>query len=199
MVASTKPESVRNAMKRFKTMNRLEEKYRSEVIPKLQERLGRKNALALPRIQKVVLNAGLGKSIHDPAYIDAAATVLARMTGQQPVKTTAKKSISNFKIKKGMVVGAKVTLRGKRMYDFLDKLIHVALPRVRDFRGIPKTAFDGAGNYSIGFPEHIVFPEISSDEVEKIVGLEVNIVTTAKNNEEGTALLELLGFPFSKE
>lgn len=179
-------------------MNRLQEKYRKEALPKLAEALGRTNPHSLPRIEKVILNAGLGKSIQDPTYIDTAVDVVARISGQRPVKTLAKKSISNFKIRKGMVVGAKVTLRGDQMYAFLDKLVNVALPRVRDFRGLPRNAFDGSGNYSIGFKEHIVFPEISSDEVEKIVGLEVNIVTTAKSDDEGRKLLELLGFPFEK-
>ncbi len=180
-------------------MSRLYTTYRTVVIPKLRENLGEANTNALPRIEKVVLNTGLSKSIHDPAYTEKAIGVLARITGQQPVKTNAKKSISNFKIKKGMVVGAKVTLRGARMYDFLDKLVNVALPRVRDFRGLPRDAFDGKGNYSLGFGEHIVFPEISSDEVETIVGLEVNIVTNAQSDEQGRLLLELLGFPFEKE
>src|SRR3989339_18694 len=180
-------------------MNRLEEKYTKEVLPKLQEQLGVKNRHAVPRIEKIVLNAGLGKSIQEQQYVDTAVDVLARISSQRPVKTLAKKSISNFKIKQGMVVGAKVTLRGERMFAFLDKLIHVALPRVRDFRGVSNTAFDGQGNYSLGFSEHIVFPEISSDEIERIIGLEVNIITTAKTDNEGRLLLQLLGFPFEKQ
>ncbi|MBI2411471.1 MAG: 50S ribosomal protein L5 [Candidatus Kerfeldbacteria bacterium] len=180
-------------------MNRLEEKYQKEVLPKLKEQLGIVNVHAVPRIQKIVVNAGLGKSIQDSDFVEAAVSVLSRITGQQPVKTLAKKSISNFKIRKGMVVGAKVTLRGERMYAFLDKLINVALPRVRDFRGIPRTGFDGKGNYSLGFNEHIVFPEIASDEIEKIVGMEINVVTSAQNDEHGRALLTLIGFPFEKE
>lgn len=179
-------------------MNRLQEKYTKEIVPKLKEALGVKNALAVPRIEKVVVNAGLGKGLQDSSYIDTAVNTLARITGQQAQKTKARKSISNFKIREGMVVGAKVTLRGERMYAFLDKLINVALPRVRDFRGLSRKAFDGHGNYSIGFREHIVFPEISSDEVEQIVGLEINIVTTAEKNEEGLKLLELFGIPFEK-
>jgi len=180
-------------------MNRLEEQYRSVVLPKLREQIGEKNPNALPRLEKVVLNAGLSKAIQDPAYTEKAVAVLTRITGQVPVKTAAKKSISNFKIRKGMIVGAKVTLRGDRMYDFLDKLINVALPRVRDFRGIPAKAFDGKGNYSLGFPEHMVFPEISSDEIENIIGLEINIVTNAKTDDRGRALLTLMGFPFEKQ
>ncbi len=180
-------------------MNRLQELYKSKAIPALQKQYGFTNALAVPRIEKVVLNAGLSKGIQDPTYIEAAVNVLARITGQQPVKTLARKSISNFKIRQGMVVGAKVTLRGEQMYAFLDKLINVALPRVRDFGGLSRNAFDGQGNYSIGFKEHIVFPEISSDEVEKIVGLEVNVVTTAQNDDQARTVLEQLGFPFEKK
>lgn len=175
----------------------IQERYK-EIVPELKKATGRDNVNAIPRIQKVVINAGLGRAINDPSYIEAAVSVLQRISGQQPVKTKAKKSISNFKIKQGMVVGAKVTLRGQRMYDFLNKLIIVALPRVRDFRGIDRDGFDGHGNYSLGFPEHIVFPEISTDEIEKIVGLEINIVTSAKNDAEGLMLLEKLGFPFKK-
>lgn len=180
-------------------MNRLQEKYTKEVLPKLKEQFGITNTLACPRIEKIVINAGLGKSVEgDSSYIDAAVDVLARITGQKPVKTLARKSISNFKIREGMVVGTKVTLRGEQMYAFLDKLINVALPRVRDFRGLSNKSFDGKGNYSIGFNEHIVFPEISSDEVEKIVGLEINIVTTATTDEHGRALLKDMGIPFAK-
>lgn len=179
-------------------MNRLRQKYLNEVRPKMVEEFKYKNVLAVPKMEKVIINAGVGKSIMDSNYTAVASDVLQRVSGQKPVPTLAKKSISNFKIRKGMVVGIKITLRGERMYAFIDKLINVALPRVRDFRGLPRKAFDGQGNYSIGFNEHIVFPEISSDEVEKIVGLEVNIVTTAKNNQEGERLLELFGFPFQK-
>lgn len=175
----------------------IQERYK-EIVPELIQATGRKNVNAVPRIEKVVINAGLGRSINDPSYIEAAVSVLQRISGQQPVKTKAKKSISNFKVRKGMVVGAKVTLRGKRMYDFLNKLVTVALPRVRDFRGISTEGFDGRGNYSLGFPEHIVFPEISTDEIEKIVGLEINIVTSAHTDAEGRLLLEKLGFPFKK-
>jgi large subunit ribosomal protein L5 len=179
-------------------MNRLQEKYTREIAPELMKELNISNTMAVPRIEKVIVNAGLGKSIQDNDYIEIATNVLARITGQKPVKTLAKQSISNFKIREGMVVGAKVTLRGENMYAFLDKLINVALPRVRDFRGLKAGAFDGRGNYSIGFPEHIVFPEIASDEVEKIVGLEINVVTTAQDDESGRALLKMIGFPFEK-
>lgn len=179
-------------------MNRLQEKYEKEIRTKLGEMLGVSNASAIPGVDKIVLNAGLSKSIQDSSYIDAAVEVLAKITGQSPVKTLARKSISNFKIREGMVVGVKVTLRGEQMYAFLDKLLNVALPRVRDFRGISRKSFDGQGNYSLGFKEHIVFPEISSDDVEQLVGLEINVVTTAESNEHGMALLEQLGFPFEK-
>lgn len=178
-------------------MKMIQERYK-EILPELMETTGRKNMNAVPRIEKVVINAGLGKSIQDPTYVDSAVSVIARISGQQPIKTKAKKSISNFKIRKGMIVGAKVTLRGKRMYDFLNKMITIALPRVRDFQGIERNGFDGRGNYSLGFPEHIVFPEISTDEIEKIVGLEINVVTSARTDAEGRMLLEKLGFPFKK-
>ncbi len=179
-------------------MNRLQEKYSKEIAVQLKTELGITNIMAVPKIDKIVVNAGLSKGLQDSSYIDAAVDTLARITGQQPQKTKARKSISNFKVREGMVVGAKVTLRGERMYAFLDKLMNVALPRVRDFRGLSRKAFDGQGNYSIGFKEHIVFPEISSDEVEQLVGLEVNIVTTATSDEAGEKLLQLMGFPFEK-
>ncbi len=179
-------------------MNRLHTLYRESIVPALQDSLGISNRLALPRLQKIVVNAGLSKSISDSGYTDVAVDVLARITGQQPVKTKAKQSISNFKVREGMVVGAKVTLRGELMYAFLDKLISVALPRVRDFRGLSRKAFDGHGNYSIGFPEHVMFPEISSDEIDSLVGFEINIVTSATTDDQARTLLELFGFPFEK-
>ncbi len=179
-------------------MNRLAEKYKKEVAPALVEQFGIKNTMSVPKIEKIVINAGLGKSIEDSSYVDAALEVMRRITGQQPVKTLARKSISNFKIREGMVVGAKVTLRGEQMYAFLDKLINITMARVRDFRGLSRGAFDGKGNYSIGFREHIVFPEISADDVEKIIGLEVNIVTSTFDDKQGEALLEKMGFPFEK-
>lgn len=180
-------------------MNNLKEKYEKEVVPELQKLLGRKNKLSLPRLEKVVINMGLGRAIREPKFIDVALSTLTRISGQKPVFTKAKKSISNFKIKKGMTVGAMVTLRGKRMYDFVEKLIRVTFPRVRDFRGIPTKTANEQGNLSIGFKEHLVFPEIKSDEVETIHGLEINIATTAKTKEEGIILLKLLGFPFQEK
>lgn len=183
---------------RIKVMNNLQEKYRNEIVPKLKEKLGYKNNLAIPKIDKIIINAGLGRGLKDPTFIDTVESTLTRITGQKPVKTKAKKSISNFKIREGMVIGMKVTLRGKRMYDFIDKLINITLPRVRDFRGLDKKTIDKNGNLTIGFKEHIAFPEIGSDEVEKLHGLEVIINTSAKNKEEGIQLLETFGFPFKK-
>ena len=175
---------------------RLLQLYRTKVVPALEAELQVKNPHAVPAVTKVVLNAGFGDSVKDPKLQEAVVSTLTRISGQKPVLTKAKKSISAFKIRQGMVIGAKVTLRGTRMYEFLDKLINVALPRVRDFRGIPPQAFDKQGNYTLGFKEHLSFPEIRSDEVEKIHGLEVVMATTAKDAAAGRALLQALGFPF---
>lgn len=175
---------------------RLLQRYRTKVVPALEAELHVQNPHAVPAITKIVLNAGFGDSVKDPKLQEAVVSTLTRITGQKPVLTKAKKSISAFKIRQGMVIGAKVTLRGTRMYEFLDKLINVALPRVRDFRGIPPHAFDKQGNYTLGFKEHLAFPEIRSDEVEKIHGLEVVMATTAKDAIAGRALLHALGFPF---
>ena len=173
--------------------------YKTDAVPVMMKERGYANRLAVPKISKVVLNIGLSKALQDKKYIDIAVSTLTRITGQKPVLTKAKKSISNFKIREGMVVGAMVTLRGERMYDFLEKLINVAFARIRDFHGLdPKKGFDKNGNYTVGFREHIVFPEIGSDEVEHIHGLEVTINTTAKNRDEAFHLLHLLGFPFKK-
>lgn len=180
-------------------MNRLKEKFFKEIVPQLQKELNLKNKLAVPRMEKVALNVGMGKTIQDPQLKDVIIKTLSRITGQKPVITLAKKSISNFKIRQGMAIGAKVTLRGERMYEFVDKLINVALPRVRDFRGIPTKSVDQFGNLNIGFPEYIVFPEIKSDEVEKLHGLEVTIVTTAKNKDSGIKLFEKIGIPLKKK
>lgn len=180
-------------------MNRLKEKFFKEIVPQLQKELNLKNKLAVPRIEKVSLNVGMGKIIQDPQLKDTVIKTLSRITGQKPVITLAKKSISNFKIRQGMAIGAKVTLRGERMYEFIDKLINVALPRVRDFRGIPVKSVDQFGNLNIGFPEYIVFPEIKSDEVEKLHGLEVTIVTTTKKRDLGIKLFEKIGIPLKKK
>jgi len=175
---------------------RLLTRYRTKVIPALEVALHRKNPHAVPAVTKIVVNAGSGNGVKDAKLQEAVVSTLTRITGQKPVLTRAKKSISAFKIRQGMTIGAKVTLRGTRMYEFLDKLINVALPRVRDFRGLPPGGFDGQGNYTLGFKEHLAFPEIRSDEVEKIHGLEVVLATTAGNPKAGRALLEQLGFPF---
>ncbi len=173
--------------------------YKSTVVPALQKEFGYANPHAVPTVRQVTVNVGLGKGLKDAKYLETAESTLRRITGQQPVKTKSRLSISNFKIRKGMVVGMKVTLRGKRMWDFLEKTIKVTLPRVRDFRGVSPNAFDESGNYSLGFAEHIAFPEIRSDEVEVIHGLQVTVGTTATSTEEGRSLLKHLGFPFRDE
>lgn len=158
-----------------------------------------KSYLSVPRLLKVTLNVGLGAGIKEAKYLEAAEKTLTRITGQRPVKTRARLSISNFKIRKGMVIGMKVTLRGKRMWDFLDKLVHITFPRVRDFRGLSLDGFDGQGNYSLGFREHMAFPEIRPDEIETVHGLQITVSTTADSKEEGKSLLTALGFPFKEE
>jgi len=175
-----------------------QEKFKKKIIPELKKQFGLKNDLEVPRIEKVVLNVGLGKSLKDASFLDNVESTLMRITGQKPIKTKAKKSISNFKIRKGMVIGMKVTLRGQRMFDFLEKLVDVVLPRVRDFRGLTAKAIDQGGNLNIGIKEHLAFPEIKADEIEKLHGLEIAVVTTAKNREEGRALLTAFGFPFKE-
>lgn len=179
--------------------NRLKQLYLSKVVPALTKEFSYSSPMAVPRLVKVTVNVGLGKALTEPKLTDVATKTLLRITGQKPVPRQARKSISNFKIREGMVIGLQVTLRGPRMYEFMDKLINVTLARVRDFRGISDKIFDGKGNLTIGFKEHLVFPEIKSDEVESIHGLEVSITTSAKNNAEGKRLLELLGLPFAKE
>ncbi len=177
---------------------RLKEQYNKEILPALKKQFGYKNNLAAPKVEKVVVNVGTGQGLKDAKFNDAVEDTLTRITGQKPVRTVAKKSISNFKIREGLVVGQSVTLRGPRMYEFLDKLINATLPRVRDFRGLDPKSVDPQGNLNIGLKEHIAFPEIKSDEVEKIHGLQVAVVTTAKTRTEGLELLKLLGFPFHK-
>jgi len=159
---------------------------------------GYKNPMEVPRIRKVVLNIGLGEALQNPRALEAASADLAAITGQKPVTTRARKSIAGFKVRKGMPIGLMVTLRGDRMWDFLDRLMNVALPRVRDFRGVPRHAFDGRGNYSLGIREQVVFPEIEYGAVDRLRGLQVSIVTTARTDEEGMKLLELLGMPFAR-
>lgn len=165
----------------------------------MRKKFGYQNSLAIPKVEKVVVSAGLSQGLGDPKFLDVVEDTLKKVTGQKPVKTKAKKSISNFKIRKGMPVGIMVTLRGGRMYDFIDKLINITLPRVRDFRGLSSKFLDQTGNLSIGFRENICFPELKSEEIEKIHGLQVTVKTTAKNREQGLELLKLLGFPFQKE
>lgn len=176
----------------------LKQKYQKEVIPKMKDKFGYKNDLAVPKIEKITVNVGLTRSIteKDPTYIDLVKDTLTKITGQRPVETLSKKSIAGFKIRRGLTVGLMVTLRGRRMYDFLEKLINVVLPRTRDFRGIQLKAVDQFGNLSIGIKEHLVFPEIDPQKVTKIHGLQVTITTTAKNREKGIELLRLLGIPF---
>lgn len=178
--------------------SRLYKKYQDKVVPAMQEEFGYKNYLAVPKIDKVNINVGINARTGDKSFIENAENTITRITGQKPAQAKARKAISAFKVRDGMVVGVKVTLRGQRMYDFLDKLINIAIPRIRDFRGLSQKSVDQKGNLTIGFKEHNVFPEIKSDEVEKIHGLEVTISNTAKDYEKGLRLLDLLGFPFKK-
>jgi large subunit ribosomal protein L5 len=178
--------------------SRLEEKYLTELAPQLKARLGYDNIMKLPRLRKIVLSIGLGEAVQEPKALEAVEKDLTTISGQHPVTTRAKKSISAFKLRAGMPVGMMVTLRGKRMYDFFDKLVNVVLPRFRDFRGVSRDSFDGRGNYSLGMKEQIVFPEIDYDKVERIRGLEVTVVTTATNDDEARTLLELMGMPFRR-
>ena len=178
--------------------SRLEERYLTEVAPQLKARLGYNNIMRMPKLEKIVLSIGLGEATQDSKALEVAEKDLATVSGQRPVTTRAKKSIAAFKLRAGMPIGMMVTLRGKRMYDFFDKLVNVVLPRFRDFRGVSRDSFDGQGNYSLGIKEQIVFPEIDYDEVVKIRGLAVSIVTTAKNDNEARDLLELMGMPFRR-
>jgi len=175
---------------------RLREKYRSEVIPALMRDQGYTNVLQVPRLEKIVLNMGLGEAVQNPKLIDVAVEEMTAIAGQKPVVTKAKKAISNFKLREKMPIGVMVTLRGERMYEFLDRFVSAALPRVRDFKGIPDRAFDGRGNYSLGLREQVIFPEINLDKVDKIKGLTVTICTSARSDAEGKALLRALGMPF---
>ena len=180
-------------------MPQIKEKFRKEVIPGMMKEFGYKNIMQVPRLEKIVLNIGLGEATTNAKALEAAEKDLATIAGQHPVTTRAKVSISVFKIRKGMPIGLKVTLRGKRMYDFYDKLVNVVLPRIREFQGVPRDSFDGTGNYSLGLREQIPFPEIEYDKIDKVRGLEISIITTAPSDEEARKLLELLGMPFSKE
>lgn len=178
-------------------MTRLKEKYTNEVAKAMMEKFGYKNVMEIPKVEKVVLNMGVGEAVGNPKVLDAAVNDMAQIAGQKPVVTRAKKSIAAFKIREGMPIGAKVTLRGERMYQFLDKFINISLPRVRDFRGVSPRSFDGRGNYTMGVKEQLIFPEIDYDKVDKIRGKDIIIVTTAKTDEEARELLRLMGMPFS--
>lgn len=178
--------------------SRLLEKYRNEVIPALTESFGYRNVMEVPKLNKIVLNIGLGSSKDNPKAVESAVKEIETITGQAPVVTKAKKSIANFKLREDMSIGVKVTLRGQKMYDFLDKLVSISLPRVRDFRGVSSSAFDGRGNYSLGIKEQLIFPEIEYDMVDQIRGMDIVIVTTANTDEESKKFLELMGMPFKK-
>ena len=177
-------------------MERLKEKYTKEVVPALMEKFGYKNIMQVPKLEKIVLNMGVGEAVGNPKVLDSAVSDLTLIAGQKPILTRAKKSLAAFKLREGMPIGAKVTLRGERMYQFLDKFMNVALPRVRDFRGISGRSFDGRGNYNVGVKEQIIFPEIEYDKVDALRGLNISITTTAKTDEECKALLAGFRFPF---
>lgn len=177
-------------------MTRLEEFYRNQIAGELVKKFNYSTVMQVPRIEKVVVNLGLGEAVQNPKVIDSAVADVILITGQKPVVTRAKKSIAQFRVREGMPIGVKVTLRGQRMYHFMDKLMNVALPRVRDFRGVSPRAFDGRGNYTLGLREQLIFPEIDYDKVDKVRGMEVVVVTTAKSDEEARALLTLMGMPF---
>jgi len=177
---------------------RLKEKYVNEVVPALKEQLQLANVNEVPRLEKIVVNMGVGAAVQDAKQLDSAMEDLRIITGQQPMVTRAKKSIAGFKIRQGMPIGAKVTLRGDRMWEFLDRLITAAIPRVRDFRGLPANSFDGRGNYSMGVTEQLIFPEIDYDKVDRVRGMDITVVTTAKTDEGAKALLDAFGFPFKR-
>jgi large subunit ribosomal protein L5 len=177
-------------------MARLKETYKETIIPELMKQLGYKNIMQVPKLEKIVVNMGLGEAVQDAKVLDHAVEELMSITGQRPVITKAKKSISNFKLRAGMQIGCKVTIRKEAMYEFFDRLVNVALPRIRDFRGVSDKGFDGRGNYSLGIREQIIFPEINYDKIYKTMGMGIVIVTTAETDEEGKALLKLLGMPF---
>jgi large subunit ribosomal protein L5 len=178
---------------------RLKERYRAEIAPELMREFQYGNVMQVPRVQKITVNIGLGEARENARAVESATAEVATITGQKPLVTKAKKAIANFKIRENMPVGVAVTLRGDRMYEFLDRLLNAALPRIRDFHGVPAKAFDGRGNFSLGVREQLIFPEIDYDKVDKIRGMQINIITTARTDEEGKRLLEMLGMPFSKE
>jgi large subunit ribosomal protein L5 len=179
-------------------MNRLKEKYQKEITPALMSKFSYKSVMQAPKLEKIVINMGVGDAVSNSKALDVAVEELAQITGQKPVVTKAKKSIAGFRLREGMPIGAKVTLRGERMYHFLDKLFNISLPRVRDFRGVSNKAFDGRGNYTLGLKEQLIFPEIEYDKVDKVRGMDIVIVTTAKTDEESRELLTQMGMPFTK-
>ncbi|MBO8136873.1 MAG: 50S ribosomal protein L5 [Desulfotomaculum sp.] len=179
-------------------MPRLKDKYQNEVIKALMDKFGYKNIMEVPKLEKVTINIGLGEAVQNPKAVDSAIEDLMTISGQRPVVTRAKKSIAGFKLRAGMPIGVKVTLRGNRMWEFVDKLFTIALPRVRDFRGVSPAAFDGRGNYTLGIKEQLIFPEVEYDKIDKVRGMDINFVTTAKTDEEARELLRLLGMPFKK-
>jgi large subunit ribosomal protein L5 len=180
-------------------MNRMQEQYNKEIVPALRKAFDFKNIMQVPRIQKVVVNIGMGEALDNPKALESAVADLVIITGQKPVMNKARKSIANFKLREGRLIGTKVTLRGDRMWSFLDRLLNTALPRVRDFRGVSANAFDGRGNYTLGLRDQLIFPEIEYDKIDKLRGMEVTIVTTAKDDDQARILLQLLGMPFSKK
>jgi large subunit ribosomal protein L5 len=179
-------------------MARLKETYKDQVVPALMEKFQYESIMQAPKVEKIIINMGVGEAKENQKFLDNAVEEMTQIAGQKPVVTKARKSISNFKLREGMAVGCKVTLRGEHMYEFLDKLVNVALPRVRDFRGVSKTAFDGRGNYALGIKDQLIFPEINYDKIDKIRGMDIIITTTANTDEEARELLKLLGMPFSK-
>ncbi len=180
-------------------MNRMQEKYKEEVVPALRKAFDLQNIMQVPRVDKVVVNIGMGEAMDNPKSLEAAVSDLTTIVGQKPVMTKARKSIANFKLREGRLIGTKVTLRGDRMWAFLDRLLNTALPRVRDFRGVSANSFDGRGNYTLGIRDQLIFPEIEYDKIDKLRGMEVTIVTTAKDDDQARVMLQLLGMPFSKK
>ncbi len=180
-------------------MNRMKERYQTELAPALKESLSLDNVMQVPQIKKVVVNIGMGEAMDNPKALDAAVSDLMQITGQKPVITKARVSIAAFKLREGRAIGVKVTLRGEKMWSFLDRLLNIVLPRVRDFRGVSRDAFDGRGNYTLGLREQLIFPEIEYDKIDKIRGMEITIVTSARNDEQAAQLLEMLGMPFRKD
>ena len=179
-------------------MNRLQERYTIEITKNLMKKFGYESTMQIPKMEKIVINIGVGDAVNNSKFLEEAVEELTLISGQKPIVTTAKKSIAGFKVREGQAIGCKVTLRGERMYEFLDKLVSISLPRVRDFRGVPKNSFDGRGNYTLGVKEQLIFPEIDFDKVAKLRGMDIVFVTTAKTDEEGRALLTELGMPFAK-